>query len=232
MIRPILSLVLLVVFASSALAQARKTETHSDVPRLGSVRAVAPIPPKWHVQNKGSKADGAGLCVTSSMATAGAWQGIRDLRLGRGSDLFRYVDDRPGGSYPEKFSRDVAKVYPGEGLGQYVGKDTSVLARLSAKGYAVGCTMSRGDNYPGPIHHMVTNVLFDPKRDVACYIDSNWPGVYVFTSAKEFGRRLFDGGEIWLAWWTQLPGRGVPVVVLVVLGLLLLLSRSPAHETA
>ncbi len=52
---------------------------------------------------------------------------------------------------------------------------------------------------------MVSNVHFDSKRDLACHVDNNRPGVFTWTSAREAVRRAIDDGQFWAWIWTRPP---------------------------
>jgi hypothetical protein len=197
-------------------------EVVTTTPAYRGERASAPIGREHHIRNEGGS-DGAGLCVYSSVIIAGAYQGVADLDRLKQSQLWRYVKARPGGSYPEKLARDLNAVYPleqtGERWSQYTGTDTSVIDKLSRAGYPVCSTMDTGALYEyRKIHHMITLAHYR-KDGWVCVVDNNNPGKFHWMPAKEYDRRAFDGGTLWLFWWHKLPaqalGYGVSIMAAV-----------------
>lgn len=190
----------------------RRGEDVQEKPSYRGVNANAPIPPKFHVRNEGGS-DGQGLCVISSILVNGQYQGVPGLnvpdaegRAGKGSRLWRTAKSRPGGYGPDKLQRLVDQVMPGEKWASYVGRDTDVLDKLSAKGYPIGATMNTGQLYRYmPIHHMISLVHYSKRDNLACVVDNNRPGFYSWMPRAEFDRRWFDGGTGWAWIWTRLP---------------------------
>lgn len=208
-----------------------RTEVPTLAPSYLGTLANAPIPPEYHIQNEGGS-DGAGLCVVSSELADGLYQGIPGLELGKGSLFWQTAKANPGGYFPEKLIDLAEKTLPGVGYASFLDRDPLVLDRLSKMGYPIGLTMDTGELYQWQkISHMVSNVHFDWQRDLACHVDNNKPGTFVWTSAREALDRAIDDsmGEYWAFVWTQLPwtptsdaeedlllGAAVVVVALVV----------------
>lgn len=231
-----LCLILAACSAASAQAPSGRNEVDTGEPALEGRSANAPIPSEFHIKNEGGS-DGAGLCVISSVLANGSYQGVPGLEGGAGeagkqSTLWRTAKSRPGGYYPEKLAELVDEVMPGEGYASFLDTDPAVLDRLSKMGYAIGLTMNTGELYDWQkISHMVSNVHFDWANDLACHVDNNRPGVYVWTTAKETLRRAIDGaaGEYWAWIWTRLPdvagaAAEQPLVVLFLAGALVILA--------
>jgi hypothetical protein len=190
---------------SPSLAQEpdRRGEVVLDRPEYRGVVANAPIPPKNHVRNEGGS-DGAGLCVISSVLCNGMYQGVPGLEGGKNSRLWRTAKARPGGYSPDKLAALIDEVLPGEGYASYVGLDTRVLDRLSAKRYPVGITMNTGSLYQyRPIHHMVSLAHFSKRDGTACVVDNNRPGWYSWMPVGECDRRWVDGNVGWAVVWTR-----------------------------
>jgi hypothetical protein len=195
------------------------------VPEYRGVRATAPIPPSMHVRNEGG-IDGAGLCVIASILANGQYQGVPGLEGGTASTLWRTAKRRPGGYSPDKLERLVSQVLPDEKWASYVGRDPSILDKLSRQGYPIGATMNTGALYGyRRIHHMISLIHYR-TGEWASVVDNNDPGKYHWMPAAEFARRWVDGAYGWAWIWTRLPARpalfaGVSVAAFALLALLL-----------
>ena len=190
---------LLLLFGASKNARGDEArERRTDAPRLGPTTANAPIPPALHLKNTGGS-DGAGLCVPSSLTINGRYQGVPGIE-----DILPLARTRPGGYGPDKLAGLLRETVPGEKYASYVGTDTAVLAKLSAQGLPVGATMNTGQLYGyRPIHHMVSLAHYDERADLACVVDNNEPGTFVWMKAREFARRWIDGGTGWAFVWLR-----------------------------
>lgn len=220
-------------------------EVAVDQPVYQGTRASAPIPPRFHIRNEGGS-DGAGLCVISSILCNGQYQGVPGLnvadsqgRAGKGSTLWRTAKNRPGGYSPDKLQRLLDRTLPEEKWASYVGRDTSILDRLSSQGYPIGATMNTGHLYRYmPIHHMISLVHYR-QGQLACVVDNNDPGKYHWMPAREFDRRWIDGGTGWAFVWTRLPLAAkvgtliaVPILILSAALFLVGLGRSRSLQTS
>lgn len=168
--------------------------------------ANAPIPPALRFRNEGGS-DGLGLCVPTSITINGRYQHVPGLENGRESRLWQAAKHRPGGYGPDKLAKLVNEIMPGEKWASYVGRDTSILDKLSAEGYPIGATMNTGGLYNYmPIHHMISLAHFDSRKGVACVADNNDDAeIYRWMPATEFARRWIDGGTGWAWIWLRKP---------------------------
>lgn len=226
MIRSALKFALLLALLALAVAQAtaqapdRRGEVALDVPAYQGTTAAAPIPREMHLRNEGGS-NGAGLCVIASAVINGQYQAVPGLvdtpdaqgRAGKGSRLWQAAKRRPGGYSPGKLERLVSEVMPDEKWASYVGRDYTVLDRLSKQGYPIGATMNTGALYGyRPINHMVSLVHYR-TGGLACVVDNNDPGKYHWMPAAEFDRRWIDGGTGWAWVWTRLPSRALAIAL-------------------
>lgn len=212
MSRFVLVLSLSLVAVESARGQSPR-EVVTREPAYNGARADAPVPPTLHEKNEGGS-DGKGLCVYTSMLINGRYQQVPDLTSGKGSDYWKWIKSRPGGSYPEKWAKDMAEYERRFGrklpYSSYVGTDPAVLERVSKAGVPMGATMNTGLQYNWQkIAHMISLISFK-VGGFACVVDNNFPGAYSWMSDKEFMRRQ-DGGKVWAMWWLRPAPPPAPV---------------------
>jgi hypothetical protein len=90
------------------------------------------LPGKEHIKNIGSRVDGAGMCVFSSIEMAAVWQGIDSFRGFRDWCATHY----PGGGYPAKVDQLIAayckakQIDPIPAYVQYEGRDPGPILLL------------------------------------------------------------------------------------------------------
>lgn len=207
------------LFGALALGQSptpdRRGEVVLDRPEYKGIKANAPIPTNLHIRNEGGS-DGAGLCVISSILANGRYQHVPGLEGGKDSNLWRTAKGRRGGYGPDKLANLVNEVMPGEKWASYVGRDTSILDKLSAEGYPIGSTMNTGALYGySPIHHMISLTHYSKRDGYACVVDNNDPGKYHWMPTSEYDRRWIDGGIGWAWIWLRKPGNLARVAVVV-----------------
>jgi hypothetical protein len=204
----------LLLFPALGLGQTpdRRGEVALLDPVYRGVRASAPIPVELHVRNEGGS-NGAGLCVISSVLSAGMSQGIPGLdrpghdeatggeKPGKGSQLWRTAKSRPGGYSPDKLASLLNQIMPDQKWVSYVGTDPTEIEKLTKAGYRVCATMNTGQQYSyRPIHHMI-NVIHYETNGWACVVDNNDPGKFHWMPAAEYARRSIDGGTLWAFAW-------------------------------
>lgn len=180
-------------------------------PQLGRIRANNQIPKRMQHKNQGSKADGLGMCVGTSVTVAGQYQGVKGLEKGLDSKFFQYLLNRPGGSYPEKLAADVKAALPGRPFLNLVDSkpNPKLLDRLSREGHVLSMQMNTGElyNWQG-IHHYVNYPHFDSKANIASVRDNNdESGIHRWMTATEALRRAKDGGVYWTFVWLKKKGK-------------------------
>ncbi|WP_165250176.1 hypothetical protein [Paludisphaera soli] len=188
-------------------------EVWTSEPVYRGVRANAAVPAWLHILNEGGS-DGAGLCVVASNTLDGLYQGVPEFAEGKGSNVWRLAKERPGGYYPEKL----------EGLFRDAGLETAwfqaegdaaellaVIEHYNRQGIPVGITWNFGEHYGTNIHHMVSLIHLD--SEMACIVDNNFPGEYVWVSRDELAKRIVDGPAGWVVVLLWLKGSvNVPVL--------------------
>jgi hypothetical protein len=192
----------------------RRGEIAIPEPAYQGVRASAPIPVELHVRNEGGS-NGAGLCVISSVLSAGMAQGVPGLDIpgldeasggqkpGKGSKLWLAAKARKGGYSPDKLASLLKEVMPREKWVSYVGTDPSEIEKLTKAGYRVCATMNTGAQYGyRHIAHMVNDIHYE-TNGWACVVDNNDPGMYHWMPAAERDRRLKDHGTLWAFAWLR-----------------------------
>jgi hypothetical protein len=158
----------------------------------GKTEVQCDLPVSQRTKNVGGT-DGAGLCVFSSIGHAARWQNEKRL-----VDFQQKMKKEPGGGYPEKVDRMIAKYGKGTQYIQYEGKDPTLLKLALKTGRMPSVTYDGHDPHYGTrtyIAHMVNLVYLDDVQ--ACILDNNFIGEndLVWMSAKEFyDRWTGDGG--------------------------------------
>jgi len=156
----------------------------------GHTEVQCDLPVSQRTKNVGGR-DGAGLCVFSSIGHAARWQNENRL-----VDFQKEMIQEPGGGYPEKVDRMIAKYGKGTPYLQYEGHDPTILKLALRTGRMPSVTYDGHDpHYRGSIAHMVNLIYLDDQQ--ACILDNNFIGEneLVWMSAQEFiGRWTGDGG--------------------------------------
>lgn len=138
------------------------------------VSVDCPLPPDFHTKNVGGS-DGAGLCVFCSMHHSGEWV---DEPVFAG--IFKWMQQYPGGGYPEKVTKMVEKYAAELGMPvpdyiQVTGHDLEILKAACQSGRMPGVTysFSPSGRYGGKrIAHMVSLVHADDHYFVI--LDNNY----------------------------------------------------------
>jgi hypothetical protein len=158
----------------------------------GKTEIQCDLPVAQRTKNVGGT-DGAGLCVFSSIGHAARWQNEKRL-----VDFQEKMKKEPGGGYPEKVDRMIAKYGKGTQYIQYEGKDPTLLKLALKTGRMPSVTYDGHDPHYGMhsyIAHMVNLVYLDDAQ--ACILDNNFIGDndFVWMTTKEFyDRWTGDGG--------------------------------------
>lgn len=192
---------LIPAFLLSAAVAAHAIDTVPRPVAPDGTHAAIDLPAARHVRNAGSRIDGLGLCVFTSVQQAADWHNVPQL-LG----FQRWMSKRPGGGHPEKLDRELAAYCASQGRPtpayvQHVGGDEAFLDLAVKTGRMASITYAGADGfYPGPVLHMVNLAHLDAERGAV--IDNNRPGVWVWMSRTQLLNR-----------WRGLTDAGTPMVV-------------------
>lgn len=159
----------------------------------GSAEIQCDLPEGEKFANKGGR-DGAGLCVFASITWAAKYQNERGAQ-----QLFEKMRSEPGGGYPEKVDRMMARYCPGVQYVQCTRGDMAFLDAAHRSGRMTSVTYGGQDgvHYRGYVAHMVNLVHLDEKW--ACVSDNNFirDSQLLWMSRAEFERRWKMGGGGW-----------------------------------
>ncbi len=192
------------LISATALALALAAHAIDTVPRPvapDGTNATIDLPAARHVRNVGSRVDGLGLCVFTSVQQAADWHNVPQL-LG----FQRWMVKRPGGGHPEKLDRELAAYCASQGRPtpayvQHVGGDEAFLDLAVKTGRMASITYAGADGfYPGAVLHMVNLAHLDAERGAV--IDNNRPGQWVWMTRRQLLNR-----------WRGLTDAGTPMVV-------------------
>lgn len=183
----------------------------------GRVHAGEPLdvdlPGALHMKNIGSRVDGKGMCVFSSIEMAARWHGL-DQYIG----IRDFAAKEPGGGWPEKVDRQLAafcrsKSLPEPRYLQYEGPDVEpVIAAALRTGRMACVTYGFGERYigarnpTGEIGHMVCLAKYSGQWAVV--LDNNFPGesTYEWMSRTEAIRRVtLPRRSGWVFVWLEPP---------------------------
>jgi hypothetical protein len=193
-------------FAAASSDAVGKISTGGPIAPDGKSQVVCDLPVDQRKHNVGGR-DGAGLCVFTSIMHEARWQNERRL--------MNFQDDmrkEPGGGYPEKVDRMIAKFGAGTPYLQYEGRDPSILELALRTGRFPAVTYDGHDgvHYHGRIAHMVNLAYLDETW--ACILDNNFIGEneLVWMSRSEFLQRWTGGGSGWAVVLLSPPPPPVP----------------------
>lgn len=149
------------------------------------------LPGELQLKNIGSRVDGAGMCVMSSIEMAALWQGMDEYK-----GLRDWCAREPGGGYPEKVDKQLAAFCRAKGLPpprylQYEGPDVEPVLEAALRGGRMACvTYGWGERYGQPIAHMVCCAKYTGQFGVV--LDNNYPGEaqYEWMPRAELARRV------------------------------------------
>lgn len=170
------------------------------------------LPGTMHIKNVGSKIDGAGMCVMSSIEMAALFQGLDQYK-----GLRDWCANEPGGGTPQKVVKQLeafcrAKNLPPPRYLQYEGRDVNSILQTALKSGRMACvTYGYGERYPGQIAHMVSCVKYSGQW--ATILDNNFPGeaAYEWMTPTEAARRVVAyGGTGWVFVWLDPPPPASP----------------------
>lgn len=171
----------------------------------GSEALACDLPAFEHMKNTGGS-DGAGLCVFTSVEHCARWQNEGALR-----GFQQKMRKEPGGGYPEKLDRMMARHCPGATCLQYTGNDPALLKIALRTGRMPAVTYGFSPRYGSRIAHMVNLVHFSDRW--ACILDNNFPGddKYEWMKPVEFERRWTMGGGGWAVFLLNPPPPPIPI---------------------
>lgn len=165
------------------------------------------LPASEHLANIGSRVDGRGMCVMSSIEMAARWQGLAAMR-----GLRDWCARQPGGAYPAKVDRQIREFCEAHGVPvppyvQYEGSAVGPLLDLCDRTGRIACvTYGDSPRYGRTIAHMVCCVRYGPRYGVV--LDNNFPGVdsYEWMTRAELQRRVrHPTGRGWVFVWLAPP---------------------------
>lgn len=150
------------------------------------------LPGNRQMKNIGSKLDGAGMCVFTSIEMAADWAGMPEWKGFRDWCAAKY----PGGGYPSKVDKLLADYAKAKGLTvpkylQYEGSDPdSIMGLIDKTGRCACITYGYSPRYGGAIAHMVCCVKYNGRYGVV--LDNNFPGEtsYEWMDRAELVRRI------------------------------------------
>jgi len=147
------------------------------------------------IANIGSRVDGAGMCVMSSIEMAARWAGLEQMR-----GLRDWCAKEPGGAYPSKVTRQIRgfcleKKIDQPNYIQYEGPNSQVIEMTIGSGRMPAITW-------GPAH-MVAGLAMDKKR--SAILDNNaidrYPQWY---DTPKFEKSWRGGGKNgWIFLWVD-----------------------------
>lgn len=173
----------------------------------GHTEVAADLPVSERFPNIGSRVDGAGMCVMTSIEMAARWQLLDPLR-----GLRDWCARQAGGGYPEKVERQLnsfqAERHTSYGFVQWVQpNDVAGLRAILASGRIACVTYAGHDSvhYRQSISHMVCCVAFTDSW--VCILDNNYVGEreLVWMAPSDFLPRWREGGGGWAFYWTAPP---------------------------
>jgi hypothetical protein len=211
----VLSLALLLVLP----ALAGSGDSHVGGNAYDGEEVTCDLPAEQHLRNIGSRRDGAGMCVMSSVEMAARWDGLEGYR-----GLRDWCASEPGGAYPEKVDDQLRRYARARGLPeplyfQYTSGDPEPLLELIDRTGRMACfAYGYSPRYGGgAINHMVCGARYSGRY--ATVLDNNFPQTYEWMPKEELLRRLKTaagrGGQpvrspAWVFVWLEAPPPPVP----------------------
>ncbi len=155
------------------------------------------LPASQQMQNIGSKVDGSGMCVFTSVEMAARYQGLEQWRGFRDWCAQNY----PGGGDPDKLAQLIAAYAKAKGLTvppfvQYQGQSPEPVLDMIDKTGRMACfAYGYSPRYGSYINHMVCGPKFG--KDLATVLDNNFTGEtnYEWVTRAELVRRLKVGAD-------------------------------------
>lgn len=170
------------------------------------------LPGPKHIKNIGSKVDGAGMCVMSSIEMAAIYQNMDKRWVG----LRDWCANDPGGAYPQKVVQQLDAYAKAKGIPngrdlymQYEGPDPWPIVEAALKTGRMPCiTYGTSPRYgQQSIAHMVCAVKGADGK-YAAILDNNFPGeeAYEWMTREELKRRInYPNQTGWVFVWLTPP---------------------------
>jgi hypothetical protein len=183
-----------------------RNSTITKEPVYQNYEVQCPLPPEFHIRNKGG-IDGAGLCVWASINHAAYWQNVEKLK-----GIFEYMRTQPGGGWYQKVEKYMKK-FNYDNYIQVEGMENCIkLLEYAAKTNRMACITYGWDRSGAKIAHMVNCVFYG---DMCCALDNNYPGTWEWMTKDEFLKRLksahLGGDASWVIVLLDDPPPPVPI---------------------
>lgn len=205
---------LLIPFASMD-AQGPSQSSKVAGPAYDGCEVTCDLPAHQQFKNIGSKLDGAGMCVFSSIEMAALYQGLEQMRGYR--DWWASVSR--GGGWPQQVDKSLNAWWKHKNIKpipylQYEGKDPEAMLRLIDKtGRMAAITYGWSPRYGQQIAHMVNCTGFNKygivldNNFVSKQSGNGWDeNIYEWMSPQELVRRAkLTGGSAWIFVWLTPP---------------------------
>lgn len=208
--RIVLCLVLLIGLSSNVCSQTGKSWVNGLSYQGESV--TCDLPNDQQFKNIGSKKDGAGMCVFSSIEMAARYQGLDAMRGWRDWCAANYK----GGGYPQKVDQLLLAWWKKQAIEpipylQFEGVDPeAIMATIDKTNRMSSITYGFSPRYGQRIAHMVNGILYGQKYGVV--LDNNFIGdnQYEWMEKGELVRRMRlqtngQAGSAWVFVWLT-PG--------------------------
>jgi hypothetical protein len=207
------ALIASLIAAASAAAQAVADAVAG--PEYRGEQVTCDLPESLHLWNKGSDRDGAGMCVMTSIETAGIYQNVPGVR-----GLRDWCAREPGGAGPPKVADQLRRYFAAKGLPvppyvQYEGADPGPVMELADRtGRMICTTYGYSPRYGKTIYHMVCAARFRGLWGVV--LDNNPVGIgpgrlYEWLESAELIRRAkHPQGKAWVFVWLTPPPPPAP----------------------
>ena len=206
-----LAILAVILLAGVTIGQSGKSSV-VDGPIHDGQEITVDLPAQEQFKNIGSKLDGAGMCVFTSIEMAARAQGLEQMRGYR--DWWASVSK--GGGWPAQVNKSLdawfkfKKIEPVPYY-QYEGKDPAEIMKMIDRTGRMACiTYGSSPRYgPKNIAHMVCSPGF---KKSGCVLDNNFVAtqgnekIYEWMEPQELTRRMMlTGGSAWIFCWLTPP---------------------------
>lgn len=205
-----------VMLLQAALCGAQSSKAFVNRTEHNGLKISCVLPNDQQMRNVGSKIDGSGMCVFTSIEHAARFQGLEEMRGFRDWAAANYR----GGGWPEKVDQLLGAWWKAKGLQpipyvQYEGKAPEDLMKVIDRTGRCACiTYGYSERYGTRIAHMVNCVLYADGAGVV--LDNNFVGndKLEWMDRAELIRRMRldmrgQQGPAWVFCWLT-PGNPPP----------------------